>query len=206
MNLTKNLGQKASMNALFGSVLCCYNMSKCFVLICSSRKSLINVNMEGIQAGNSGQAPPVLPMQPVPQGPPGPPVAPLNPDSIMASAQGGSFLLQSVEQYVTLSEEQRKMFTALFFKKMLQDLANRKSKEEAEAKQYKAAKASMRKNELRIQKDKMKKSLHNQWLIEILFKMKYNLEDSFECYDFLGEDLSAEGEVNQALGPLFALN
>ena len=64
----------------------------------------------------------------------------------------------------------------------------------------------MRKNELRIQKDKMKKSLHNQWLMEILFKMKYNLEDSFECYDFLGEDLWAEGEVNQALGPLFALN
>ena len=52
----------------------------------------------------------------------------------------------------------------------------------------------------------MKKSLHNQRLIEILFKMKYNLEYSFECYDFLGEDLSAEGEVNQALGPLFALN
>ena len=52
----------------------------------------------------------------------------------------------------------------------------------------------------------MKKSLHNQRLIEILFKMKYNLEDSFECYDFLGEDLSAEGEVNQALRPLFALN
>ena len=52
----------------------------------------------------------------------------------------------------------------------------------------------------------MKKSLHNQRLIEILFEMKYNLEYSFECYDFLGEDLSAEGEVNPALGPLFALN
>ena len=42
----------------------------------------------------------------------------------------------------------------------------------------------------------MKKSLHNQRLIEILLKLKYNLEDSFEYYDFLGEDLSTEGEVN----------
>ena len=124
-----------------------------------------------------------LPVHPVP------PVAPLNPDSIMASAQGGSFSLQSAEQYVTLSEEQRKLFSALFLKNMLQDLANRKSKDEADVKQYKAAKDSMRKNELRIQKNKMKKSLHNQRLIEILFKMKYNLEDSFECYEFLGEDL-----------------
>ena len=62
---------------------------------------------------------------------------------------------------------------------MLQDLANRKTKEDAEAKQYKAAKGSMRKNELRIQKDKMKKSLHNQRLIEIILKLKHNLVDSF---------------------------
>ena len=92
-----------------------------------------DINVENVQAGNNVQAPPV------------PPVPPLNPETIMASAAGGSFLLQSAEQYVTLSEDQRKMFTALFFKKMLQYLANRKSKEEAEAKQYKAAKASMRK-------------------------------------------------------------
>ena len=65
--------------------------------------------MEGIQARNSEmpppvypppplhppppvhQPPPVLPGQPVPQGPPGPP---LNAEDIMASAQGGNFLLQ----------------------------------------------------------------------------------------------------------------
>ena len=48
----------------------------------------------------------------------------------------------------------------------------------------------------------MKKSLHNQRLIEILLKLKYNLDDSFDCYDFLGEDLTTEG----ALGPLFAFD
>ena len=57
-----------------------------------------------------------------------------------------------------------------------------------------------------MQKDKMKNSLHNQQLIEILLKMKYNIEDSFDCYDFLKEDLSAAGKVKQVLGPLFALN
>ena len=71
----------------------------------------------------------MLPVYPVP------PVAPLSPDYIMASAQGGSFLLQSVEQYVTLLEEQRRIFSVIFFMKMLQDLANRESKDETDLKQ-----------------------------------------------------------------------
>ena len=52
----------------------------------------------------------------------------------------------------------------------------------------------------------MKKSLHNQRFIEVLLKLKYHLEDSYGCYDFLGQDITAEGEVNSALGLLFALN
>ena len=52
--------------------------------------------MGNVQAGNNVQAPPV------------PPVPPLNPDTIMASAEGRSFLLQEAEQYVKLSEVQRK--------------------------------------------------------------------------------------------------
>ena len=39
-----------------------------------------------------------------------------------------------------------------------------------------------------------------------MLKLKYHLEDSYGCYNFLGQDLTAEGEVNSALGPLFALN
>ena len=64
----------------------------------------------------------------------------------------------------------------------------------------------MRKNELRIQKDKIKKSLHNQRLIEILLKLKYNIEDSFKCYDFVGKYLMVEGTVKQVLGLLFAFD
>ena len=36
--------------------------------------------------------------------------------------------------------------------------------------------------------------------------MKYHLEDSYECYDYLAQDLKAEGEVSVAVGQLFALN
>ena len=124
----------------------------------------------------------------------------------MASAAGGMFLFQTTDQYVTLTDKQRKTFTACFFKKMLHDEALRKAKEEAEAKQHQLSKDNLRKNKIRIHKDKMKKSLHNQRVIQVLLKLKYHLEDSYGCYDFLGQDLTAEGEVNSALGFLFALN
>ena len=52
----------------------------------------------------------------------------------------------------------------------------------------------------------MKEFLHNQRYLETLLKLKYHLEDSFECYDFVAQDLKAEGEVDTAVGQLFALN
>ena len=52
----------------------------------------------------------------------------------------------------------------------------------------------------------MARTLHNKWLIEILYMIGYNLEDYFACYEFLKDDLSNKGEVKQMLGPLFALN
>ena len=124
----------------------------------------------------------------------------------MAAAECGIFEVDLPDDFVTLSDEQRKMFMALFFKKMLHDQCNRRTREDANAKQYKPARDSMRKNELRIQKNKMKKSIHNQWLIKILLKLNYNIEDSYECYDFLGKDKTVEGTVNQALGWLFAFD
>ena len=57
-----------------------------------------------------------------------------------------------------------------------------------------------------MQKNNMKKSRHNERLIEILSKIMYKLEDSFEYYEFMKEDLYAEGKIKQALGPLFTLN
>ena len=36
--------------------------------------------------------------------------------------------------------------------------------------------------------------------------MKYHLEDSYKCYNFLAQDLKADEEVNAAVGQLFALN
>ena len=75
-----------------------------------------------------------------------PQAVPLNPDMIMASATGGMFSFQAAKQYVTLIDEQRKTFTACFFKKMLHDEALRKAKEEAEAKQHQLTKDNLRKN------------------------------------------------------------
>ena len=57
-----------------------------------------------------------------------------------------------------------------------------------------------------MQKNNMEKSVHNQWLIEILSRIRYKLADSLDCYEFMKEDLYAEGKINQALGPLFTLN
>ena len=66
-------------------------------------------------------------------------------------------------------------------------------------------KENLRKNEIRIENDKIKKSSHNQSYLETLLKLKYHLEDSFECFDFLAQDLKAEAEVDAAEGQLFAL-
>ena len=143
-----------------------------------SEKSLIYASMEEDQERRNEQDLPVLPVLPVL------PMAHLNSDYVMASAQGGNYSLQSMEEYVMLSEEQRRRFSALFFMKLLQDLANKECKDEAEIMQYKAAKDRLREKELRMNKEKMKKLLHNQKLIEILCKLKYKLEDSFKFYGF----------------------
>ena len=83
---------------------------------------------------------------------------------------------------------------------------NKDCKSELELKQFIEARNRIREKELRMQKNNMEKSMHNQQLIDILSKIKYKLEDSFECYEFMKEDLDAEGKIKQALGPLFALN
>ena len=105
-----------------------------------------------------------------------------------------------------LTEEQRERFANLFLRKLLQNLVNKDCKNESELKQFIEAMDRIREKELRMQKNNMEKSVHNQWLIEILSRIRYKLADSLDCYEFMKEDLYAEGKINQALGPLFALN
>ena len=88
----------------------------------------------------------------------------------------------------------------------MQILANKDCKSESELKQFIEAMDRIREKDLRMQKNNMEKSVHNQWLIEILSRIRYKLADSLDCYEFMKEDLYAEGKINQALGPLFALN
>ena len=105
-----------------------------------------------------------------------------------------------------LTEEQRERFANLFLRKLLQNLVNMDCKNKSELKQFIEAMDRIREKELRMQKNNMEKSVHNQWLIEILSRIRYKLADSLDCYEFMKEDLYAEGKINQALGPLFALN
>ena len=51
----------------------------------------------------------------------------------------------------------------------------------------------------------MKNSLHNQRYMETLLKLKYYLQDSYKCYDFLGQDLKA-GDVNAVVGQLLTIS
>ena len=87
-----------------------------------------------------------------------PAVPPENADMIIASAAGGMFSLQAVDQFVTLTAEPRSQFTACFIKKMLQDEAIKKAQEDVAAKHNQLTKDNLRKNEIRLQKDKMKVS------------------------------------------------
>ena len=80
---------------------------------------------------------------------------------MMASAAGGIFSLQAADQFVDLIAAEWTQFTACFIKSMLQDDAIRKAQEEAALKQHQIRKENLRKNEIRIQKDKMKISPHN---------------------------------------------
>ena len=101
-------------------------MSNGFVFYYFSEKSSIYASMEEDQERRNEQDLPLL------AGPPMLPMAKLNSDYVMASAQGGNLSLQSMEQYFKLSEEQRRRSLVLIFMKLLQDLANKDCKNEAE--------------------------------------------------------------------------
>ena len=52
----------------------------------------------------------------------------------------------------------------------------------------------------------MKKSPYNQRYIETILRLRYHLNDLFKYYDFLGQDMKAEGDVNVVVGQVFAMN
>ena len=61
-----------------------------------------------------------------------------------------------------LTEEQRERFANLFLRKLLQNLVNKDCKNELELKQFIKVKDRIREKELRMQKNNMEKSVHNQ--------------------------------------------
>ena len=96
---------------------------------------------------------------------PGLPILPLDQqksDYGKSSLQGGKYLLQSWEDSIMLTEEQRERFANLFLRKLLQNLVNKDCKNESELKQFIEAMDRIREKELRMQKNNMEKSVHNQ--------------------------------------------
>ena len=71
-------------------------------------------------------------------------------------------MLQSWEDSIMLTEEQRERFANLFLRKLLQNLANKDFKNKLELKQFIKVKDIMREKELRMQKNDMEKSVQNQ--------------------------------------------
>ena len=61
-----------------------------------------------------------------------------------------------------LSGEQREKFSNLFFRKLSHNLVNKDCKNESELKQFIEAMDRIREKELRMQKNNMEKSVHNQ--------------------------------------------
>ena len=61
-----------------------------------------------------------------------------------------------------LTEEQRERFANLFLRKLLQNLTNKDCKNKLELKQFIKVKDRIREKELRMQKNNMEKSVHNQ--------------------------------------------
>ena len=93
---------------------------------------------------------------------PGSPILPLDQqksDYGKSSLQGGKYLLQSWEDSIMLTEEQRERFANLFLRKLLQNLANKDCKNESELKQFIEAMDRIREKELRMQKNNMEKSV-----------------------------------------------
>ena len=64
--------------------------------------------------------------------------------------------------------------------------------------------ANLRKNEIHIEEEKMKKYAHIQRYVENLLKLKYNVADSYELYDL--QDLRASGEMDELVASIYAAN
>ena len=88
----------------------------------------------------------------------------------------------------------------LFVMNQLEKEASLKAMEEERIKQQEKTTADLRKNDLRIVRDKFKSSLLNQWFVETIYKVLYEVEDFVAQFNFLTLDvLNCKGSLEESL-------
>ena len=86
----------------------------------------------------------------------------------MADAEGGIFSQEAMDIYPSIPTSQKDLLASHMFKKLLQDEAIKKAQDEAVKKQQDLTKENLRRNQICLVKEKLKKSIHNQKYMENL--------------------------------------
>ena len=76
------------------------------------------------------------------------------------TAAGGIFSELQVDNFMQMTQEQKNEFTTHFMINMVADKGKKKAQDEAIQKQQEQTKLNLRKSEIWLEKDKMKKSAH----------------------------------------------
>ena len=106
----------------------------------------------------------------------------------LATAAGGIFSELQVDNFMQMTQEQKNEFTTHFMINMVADKGKKKAQDEAIQKQQEQTKLNLRKSEIWLEKDKMKKSAHTQRYMENLLKLLYalitseNFSGSHKCF------------------------
>ena len=91
---------------------------------------------------------------------------------MLVLAPAGEFSTKAGEQYPNIEPVHKDQLASYFMMKLLQDKALKKAQDEAQLKQQELTKTNLRKNNICIEKEKLKKSALNQRYVENLLKLK----------------------------------
>ena len=112
------------------------------------------------------------------------PPAALLPNAVLhlVNAAGGIFSQEPMVIYPTMETAQKYQLASYLFKKLFQDDSIKKAQDEAVKKQQELTKENI-KNEIRFEKEKTKKSVHNQRYMDNLLTWVYKI-NFFSSPDF----------------------
>ena len=105
-----------------------------------------------------------------------------------------------------MTQDEKHAYLVHFMKHVVDNRVKRKASEEVLVKQHKTTRDNLRKNELRLEREKRKQSPHNQRYIENILKLLYVVEDSYELYNFLGVDMKEVTILTSLITEFFVQN